>query len=577
MAFKKDLTAGTYEGDDIPKTTKWVYSVSGMFRDALYALVSGFLLNYIMYSGVLSSDPAEYSKQIGVINILFIVFLIWDGINDPLFGIILEKCHLKSGKFRPWILIGGVLNSIVVALLFSVRPTGWAFVAYWAVFYFLWDGVFTLNDIGYWSMLPSMTSDEKKRKEVTTLMSIFVSLGSFSMYAICSLLPTAANYSYIYTWIAIISCVLFGLSQIAVFFFCKEKKRDPKQEEISEKTTLKDLFLVVKKNKPLRASVIAILVYYTGSSMMIGFGMTYFYIVYGYGGHLGGSMMTLFTVMYVLGTLVSQFLFGFLSKKFKKQTLLTWSCFITVGAYAVMFLIGVPLFGTHPLAYNSTSGAADFAYALGGTSWMLYIPPVIFFAGEGVFYLVLLMMMQNSIEYNEWKFGERRESVVFSWRPLDAKFGGAIQKGLIYLTLVISGLYEVTGTISNKEQDIAALSNEIRNGGLTEEQIADANQQITELTAEINQVVSDTPQSKQIIMGIGMIGSIILCMIAAWAICHWGYKLDEEEYTKIVGELAERHKADEAAAAAPEPALAVAGNAPTPVAEAPKDDHAKER
>jgi hypothetical protein len=56
MGFKKDLTAGTYEGDDIPKTTKWVYSVSGMFRDALYALVSGFLTNYIMYSGVLEYE-----------------------------------------------------------------------------------------------------------------------------------------------------------------------------------------------------------------------------------------------------------------------------------------------------------------------------------------------------------------------------------------------------------------------------------------------------------------------------------------------------------------------------------------
>jgi hypothetical protein len=53
MGLKKDVTAGTYEGDTIPKATKWVYSVSGMFRDALYALVSGFLTNYIMYSGVL--------------------------------------------------------------------------------------------------------------------------------------------------------------------------------------------------------------------------------------------------------------------------------------------------------------------------------------------------------------------------------------------------------------------------------------------------------------------------------------------------------------------------------------------
>src|SRR5574344_1218296 len=187
----KWFQAHYYTGNEIPKRTKWVFSISGMFRDACYALVSGFLMNYIMYSGVLSSDPDVYSQQIGVINALFVVFLIWDGLNDPIFGFILERCHFKSGKFRPWILIGGILNSIVVGLLFTVRPTGWGFVVFWAITYFLWDAVFTLNDIGYWSMLPSMTSNEKKRKEITTLMSIFVSIGSFSMYAICSKLPTA--------------------------------------------------------------------------------------------------------------------------------------------------------------------------------------------------------------------------------------------------------------------------------------------------------------------------------------------------------------------------------------------------
>lgn len=553
LHFSKDLTAGTYEGNDIPKPTKWVYSVSGMFRDALYALVSGFLTNYIMYSGVLSSNGDDYNAQIGVINALFIVFLIWDGINDPLFGIILERCHLKGGKFRPWILIGGVLNSIVVALLFCVRPTGWAFVVYWAIFYFLWDAVFTLNDIGYWSMLPSMTSDEKKRKEITTLMSIFISIGSFSMYAICSLLPKATNYDRIYTYIAIPSCILFGLSQIAVYFFCKEKKRDPKQEEISQKTTLKDLFLVVKNNKPLRASVLSILVYYIGSGMLIGFGTTFFYLVYGYGGNKGGLIMTAITVMYVIGTLISQFLFGFLSKKFRKQTLLTWSGVITVVAYVAMFLVCVPLFGDTPLAYNGSASANDgFAFAFGGTAWLLYIPPLIFFAGEGVFYLVLLLMMQNSIEYNEWAFGERRESVAFSWRPLDAKFSSAIQKGVIYLTLLASGLFRtVISDISLAEQQMAA---EIS----AHPETAEDAQKTAQIT--IDNLVSGVSQQSRIILGIGMIGSIVVCMIAAWAICHWGYKLDEEQYAKIVGELEIRHKQDELAAEAKEAA---------PVSEAP--------
>lgn len=536
----------TYEGNDIPKTTKWVYSVSAMFRDACYALVSGFLLTYIMYSGVLGPTVDDYNAQIGVINVLFVIFLVWDGINDPLFGIILEKCHLKSGKFRPWILIGGVLNAIVVATMFSLRPTGWAFVIFWAIFYFLWDTVFTLNDIGYWSMLPSMTSDEKKRNEITTIMAVFVSLGSFGMYAVCSLLPNASNYTYIYRIIAIVCCTLFGLSQIAVFFLCKEKKRDPVQDAISAKTQFRDLFKIVAHNKPLLTSVIAILLYYTGSSMMIGFGSNYFYLTYGYGGNYGGAVQLIFTVTYALGTLISQASFGLISKKFKKQTILTWTGAIAVVAYLFFFFVGIPLFGDHPLAWNSDTTATGMGFALGGSMALIYIPSFFFFGAQGVFYLVLLMMMQNSIEYNEWKNGERKESVAFSWRPLDAKFGSAIQKGVIAATLAASGLYTITSGISSLEQNMEAQVNATTDEAAIAQIEADT-------TTSIDKLISGIQTNQLIGLGIGMVASVVLCLIAAWAICHFGYKLDEVTYANIVKDLDIRHKEDAAKAAASDP------------------------
>jgi melibiose permease/lactose/raffinose/galactose permease len=322
-----------------------------------------------------------------------------------------------------------------------------------------------------------------------------------------------------------------------VFFFCKEKKRDPKQEEISQRTQFKDLFRVVKENKPLRTSVIALLIYYAGSSMMIGFGVTYFYLVYGYGGGKGGTIMTIFTVTYVFGTLISQFLFGALSKRFKKQTLLTWSCFITVAGYAAMFLIGIPLFGNNPLAYNSNTDASGLAYALGGTVWLLYLPPLVFFAGEGIFYLVLLLMMQNSIEYNEWAFGNRRESVIFSWRPLDAKFGSAIQKGVIYLTLLASGLFTaVIHDLSGAETSMAESISAHPDHSVFYQLYC---------SIQIDGLISSVQRTQKISLGIGMIGSVVVSVLLAWAICHWGYKLDEDDYTRIVKELQMRHAQDD--------------------------------
>ncbi|MFA6620350.1 MAG: hypothetical protein WCS90_04390, partial [Bacilli bacterium] len=130
----------------------------------------------------------------------------------------------------------------------------------------------------------------------------------------------------------------------------------------------------------------------------------------------------------------------------------------------------------------------------------------------------------------------------FSWRPLDAKFSSAIQKGVIYLTLLASGLFRtVISDISLAEQKMAA---EISANPSSAE---DA-QETAQLT--IDKLIDGVSQSSRIILGVGMIGSIVACIIVAWAICHWGYKLDEEQYAKIVGELEIRHKQDEAAAEA---------------------------
>lgn len=524
-----------YSGDKIPGPTKWIYSTAGMFRDAAYALVSAFMLVYMMYSGVLGTGGADYMQEIAVVNVVLIICLIWDGLNDPIMGVIVEKAHLKHGKFRPWILIGGIGNTIVVLCLFLVRPTGWWYVATWAIFYFLWDFVFTINDIAYWAMLPSLSSDEKQRANVTTLMSIFVSIGTFAMYAVCSLLPSG-NYQTVYAIIAIVAASLFLLSQVAIYLFCKEHERDPKQEAISEKVKFSDMFHMIKINKPLRVSVIAMFIYYTGASLVVGFGLNYFYLTYGYGGvdsagnaiAGGGTIQTIFTVMYVIGTLLAQFFFGLIKKKFKLQHILTWSALIAIAGYAAMFIVGFPLFGSHPLAWNNSFNS--MLDCLGGTMFLLYIPPVIFFAAQGIFYLALLLMMQNSIEYNEWKFGERKESVAFSWRPLTAKFSSAVQKGILYLTLVIAGVYTYTNQISQVETKIAA-------GEVSK----------TDATATITGIIGKVENSQLIVVGVGMIASAVLCLLVAWALMNFGYKINEEDYRKICAELASRHAADKAA------------------------------
>ena len=121
-------------------------------------------------------------KALGI-NPLFMLILaplarLWDGINDPMMGSIVDFSHHKMGKFRPWILRGAVLNAVVLCLLFNAPVTNsvWIYV-YVAVFYVLWGMTNTLADIPYWSMIPSFSSEEKDRNLISTIARTFSGLG----------------------------------------------------------------------------------------------------------------------------------------------------------------------------------------------------------------------------------------------------------------------------------------------------------------------------------------------------------------------------------------------------------------
>ena len=539
MALKGKV-AKAYTGNKVPKFTRWFYPFSGIFRDACYALVGSFLLQYAITSGVLSSDAATFTQQYGVITIAMMVALVWDGINDPIMGFIVEKVHFKLGKFKPWILIGAIGNTLAVILLFLVRPAeSWVFVGLMIAFYVLWDTFFTMNDIGYWAMLPSLSSDEQERASLTSRVTICAAIGGFVMTAAATLLPTmfgatsGKGAAAVYAVMAVVVSLLFLASQTIVFFFCQEKARDLKQEEASEKSSLIDLFKVVAKNPQVRVVVISIFLYYLANGVLTGgIGLNFYYLSVGYGSSSGGFVVTLISVFYVLSQIISQALYPMIVKKMSKQKLLSISTAITLFGAIGFFLTCFPLFGNTPLSLM-LSGATpaygagmDFGWALGGLMFCNYLFPFIFFFGTGLTYMVLLVMFQDSIDYNEYEFGERKESVISAWRPLDVKLGSALLRGFQFLIFLSAGVMGVVNGISSAE-------GQLNSGEVTSEQFV---HEISELMEAV------TPQSL-IIIGIWIAVILAACFVAVWLLIHFGYKINEERHREIVDELEKRHAA----------------------------------
>ena len=536
----KARVARAYTGNKVPKFTRWFYPFSGIFRDACYALVGSFLLQYAITSGVLSADSNTFAAQYGVITIAMMIALVWDGINDPIMGFIVEKVHFKLGKFKPWILIGAIGNTLAVMLLFLVRPANsWVFVGLMIAFYVLWDTFFTMNDIGYWAMLPSLSSDDKERATLTSRVTICAAIGGFLMTGAATLLPTMFGASTgkgaatVYGIMAIAVSLLFLASQAAVFFFCQEKARDLKQEEASEKSSLADLFKIVAKNPQVRVVVIAIFLYYLASGVLTGgIGLNYFYLAAGYGSSSGGLVVTVISVFYVLSMILSQALYPVIARKVPKQKILSIATIITMAGALGFFLTCFPLFGDKPvsLMLNGATPAygsgMDFGWAFGGLMFCNYLFPFVFFFGAGLVYMVILVMFQDSIDYQEYEYGERKESVISAWRPLDVKLGSALLRGFQYLIFLSAGVMATVNGISTAEGKL--------NSG---EYNSDS------FVAKIQELMANVNRSSLVIIGIWVAVILVICFVAVWALIHFGYKIDEKRHQEIVAELEQRHAA----------------------------------
>ena len=503
----------TFEGDIPPRLTKWLYCSSGMFRDGLFQFVSMFLLTFVQFFALgFAKTPEEYGMYFGVITIIVVILRIWDGVNDPIMGWLIEKCKFKSGKYRPWILIGALSNSIVTILMFWILPEGWAYVATFAVWYFLWDFTYTMNDIAYWSVLPSLSSKEKIRANLTTTLSIFISVGTFAVGGIVPLLA-AGNVGQVYQVIAIVTSILFFVSQLILVIFMKERKVDEKVKENDEKMKLRDIFLVLVKNSQLRISIIAMLVYYIGSGFLVAAGLNYFYFTYGY--QEGGSLQFIFTVVFAVATFAGQFLFPLLKNKAKLSNMKIFTiCSIsTICSYILLFIY---VFIPDPKTYFP----------------MLCVFAFFAFVGQTIMSLVLYIMIQDTIDFNEYKNKERREAATFSLRAFSAKMASSIQQGLLYLFLTISSLYVI-------QQQIASVEREFNVGGgaevLGETFVFDA----------VAPAINGIEHWQLIVFHVGFTIVPMLMFLISFLLIKFKYKINEENHASMIKAIDARYKGEE--------------------------------
>ncbi len=517
--------AATEEKSLLNKRNFWCFALGTFGRDFAYNMFVNNLLTFILFTKSLTD------LQFSFVSVIIIVARIFDAFNDPLMGGIVENTRSRFGKFRPWILIGGVSTSLVIVLLFSVPLDNWGFIAFLAVTYLAFSVTFTMNDISYWALLPHLARGTHERNQLSSITQLVVSAGAgLAMVAVPALTTTYSRFlggsaRSAYMWISIICAGIFIASTLLTFFGVKDRtevtkdKRADKYTPTEKKLTIKDMFRVLKNNDQLLIAAVIMVIYTVGTSVVsAALITTYVYFAFGYNGLLTSVFSAVGAVMSVIFTVT----FPYIMKKIGRTRLINLGGFCIVGGYALMLVIGlaVPngeaLFEVLEMKFNLRFILMMFPYGVATL-------------GQSCYYNLMFLNISNTVEYNEWKTGRREESLIFSLRPFTAKLSSALQQLLVTIVYIAVGVLSVTNGIS--DLDKLASRGEITN---------------SEMLSRVNELLSNVPQSKVNALLICMCVIPIVFMLGAMFLYKKKFILDDATYEKIKAEIAARSSEENA-------------------------------
>lgn len=443
---------------------KYSFSLGTIGRDMLYTLVSMYLMFYLTDILKLPNTTLWW-----VVGIIFFA-RVFDAFNDPIMGTIVDNTHSKYGKYKPWIALGSLFSGIFTILLFTdFGLTGSAYVVLFTVIYLIWGISFTANDISFWSMLPSLTMDQTEREKIGATARICANIGLFAV--VVGIVPLTETLGRIsgslttgYFLFAVIIVVILYIGQSITLFGVKEKKGIFKKED---KTTLKEMVMAIFKNDQLIVIAIAMVLFMIGYVTTTSFGIYFFKYAYG-----DESMYSVFALVLGVSQIVALLIFPLFSKHFSRKKLYTGATILVVLGYIVFF------FSPMNMIYIGLAG-------------------VLIFIGQAFIQLLMLVFLTDTIEYGQWKFGKRNDSVTISIQPFIYKMGGAIASGIVGITVIISGV--------NNAVD-----------------------------------ASDVTAKSLLYIKVAMLVLPLLLIVSGYIIYFLKFKIDKKMYDKIVSDLIER-------------------------------------
>lgn len=397
---------------------KLSYGIGTLGKDYACAIIYIFLMYYL--TDVLGLVPA-------FVGTLFLVARLWDAINDPMMGMIVDNTRSRWGKFRPWIIIGTILNAVVLIAMFF-KPHGLEgkmLYVYISIAYILWGMTYTVMDIPFWSMIPALSNDKKEREKIAVVPRIFASLawlsiGSFGLPVI-GLLGNG-NEGKGFSLLALGIAIFFIIASLLTVVNVKEQIVS---DQKAPKVNLKDTFKLIFKNDQLVALIGTVLMYNLVVQISGGVAIYYFKYVVG-----KESLFSVFTGFSGVAEITALMAFPFLSTKIGRQKVFFLACSLPIVGFGLLCLAG---------------------YLAPENALLVAICGIVAKLGSGLSLGISTVMLADVVDYGEYKFGSRNESVIFSVQTLLVKSASAVGGWLIGVGLTL------VGYVANVQQSASAI------------------------------------------------------------------------------------------------------------------------
>ena len=399
---------------------------------------AGQVFGYNMVAGGYLS--LFFTKVFGIpteaVATMILILGIWDTINDPLMGSLIDKTRTRYGKLRPYLLIVPLPLAVATIMLFAgpeiladAKSTTIKII-YMYISYFIWEFFYTIGDVPFWGMSTAISpSPSDRTRAISTARFLSGILGGFSITFLVIMMDLSNNgvwglsLSQDFLILAIISAFLL----VFVFSLAGRKTKERVVQSIKEPSVLEG-FKIMLKNKPLMMIILGnIIGALTG---LAGVFQTYYY----------SEVLNLNSA--VLWISLPGTIFGFLTyllipklkRKLDNRQIVMLNIIVRSVVGTVVFLAGLKFYNSSILVISILLMVQNFIFSFFNT----------------INSVIPTEMIGDTVDYMEWKTGERNEGVSFSVLTFVSKLTGSVSTSIGTALLPIIGLSFKTDELGNR-------------------------------------------------------------------------------------------------------------------------------